>query len=422
MVRKFFEREKSRLLEEQTPDDCSEWLQADRRDLVERSRKVGGTAREKTKKNILYLIGSKDPGGAEKVLVELASNFQLRGYDVTVGHLGNPWLTNELMKHNIHNICFNFSKFYYSHKTEWLFILNLAKFIRAHAFDLIHAHLFGMILYSSIAGKILKIPVLGTIHDKYYFMEREHRRIAYRIIQMLGCRLVSVSKDIRDNLSQKWGMKAEEIEVLYNGIDPEDFDVSLDRNAKRREVGLNGEDVIVISVGRLVHMKGHSILIRAATNIVRQNKRVKFLIVGDGPEKEELKQLAEGEGISESVIFAGHRDDVPELLLISDIFAQTSHTEGLSCTVIEALGAGLPVVVTDVGGNKEIINNGNEGYLVPTTNQTVLEERILALAENDKLRTEKAENAKGTAEKFSSKFMISKYEQLYLNLLNPRHN
>lgn len=373
------------------------------------------------KKSILYLIGSKDPGGAEKVLFELALNFQLKGYDVMVGHLGNSWLSDKLMKHDIRNICFDFSKLYYSHKTEWIFVLNLVKFIRSNGFDLIHAHLFGMILYSSIAGRILRIPVLGTIHDKYYFMEREHRRLAYKMIQMLGCRLVSVSRDIKDNLSQKWGMKADKIEVLYNGIDLGAFGVGLDKNAKRREVGLNGKDIIVISVGRLVQMKGHPILIRAGKNVVRQNRRVKFLIVGDGPEKQKLERMALDEGISENIIFAGHRDDVPELLLMSDIFVQTSYTEGLSCTIIEALGAGCPVVVTDVGGNKEIINNGKEGYLVPTTNQTLLEERILALAENHKLRTEQAENAKRTARKFSSKLMINNYERLYLSLLNQRH-
>src|SRR4030042_6817711 len=293
---------------------------------------MGNLGREGNRKRILYLIGSKDPGGAEKVLLELAVSFQLKGYDVTVGHLGNSWLSNELNKHNIRHVCFRFSNLYSSHKTEWMFVLNLVKFIRAHNFDLIHAHLFGMILYASIAGRILKVPVLGTIHDKYYFMEKEHRRLAYKIIQMLGCGLVTVSEDIKDDLSRTWRIKRDEIATLYNGIDFKAFDISIDRNKKRKEIGLKKEDIVVISVGRLVKMKGHSRLISTGKNIVKQNGKIRFVIVGDGQERKELEAMTVDEGISGNVIFTGHRDDVPELLLMSDIFVQTSYTEGLSCT------------------------------------------------------------------------------------------
>jgi glycosyltransferase involved in cell wall biosynthesis len=251
-------------------------------------------------------------------------------------------------------------------------------------------------------------------------MEKEHRRLAYKIIQMLGCKLVAVSEDIRDDLSKKWGIKRNEIVTLYNGIDLAAFDISSDRNKKRKELGLKEEDIVVISVGRLVKMKGHSTIISPWKNIVKQNSRIKLVIVGDGPERGELEKMVEAEGVSRNVIFTGHREDVPELLLMSDIFAQTSYTEGLSCTVIEALGAGCPVVVTDVGGNKEIITNGKEGYLIPITNQTALGEKILSLANNNELRKELVKNAMHTARKFSLELMISKYEQLYLNLLNQR--
>ncbi len=369
-------------------------------------------------KKLLYLIGSKDPGGAEKVLLDLAVNFQLKGYDVTVGHVGNSWLSNELKKHDIRNICFWFSNQYLPYKTEPLFVLNLMKFVKAHAFDLIHAHLFGMILFSSVVGKILKIPVLGTIHDKYYFMEKEHRRLAYKIIQLLDCKLVTVSGDIKDDLSTKWRIKRNEIDTLHNGTDLAAFDVSVDRNKKRKEIGLREEDIVVISVGRLVKMKGHSTLIKAGKNIARQNKRVKFLIVGDGPERDALERMAAAEDNCGNVFLTGYREDVPELLLMSDIFVQTSYTEGLSCTIIEALGAGCPAVVTDVGGNKEIINDGKEGYIVPVTNQGALEEKILALANDDELRMKLTENARQRAKEFSLRSMVDSYEQLYLGLFH----
>ncbi len=371
-----------------------------------------------SRKKILYLIGSKDPGGAEKVLFGLAQNFHLKGYDVTVGHLGNPWLSQELKEHGIRDVCFRFGNQYSSHKTEWMFVLNLAKFIRAHAFDLIHAHLFGMILYSSIACRILRTPVLGTIHDKYYFMEKEHRRLAYKIIQLLGCKLVAVSEDIRDGLSGRWGIKRDEIVTVYNGIDLAAFDMRIDRDRKRRELGLTEEDVVVISVGRLVKMKGHSMMMSAGRNVVRRESKIKFVIVGDGPERKELERMSVTLGLSKNVIFTGHREDVLELLLMADIFVQTSYTEGLSCTIIEALGAGCPAVVTDVGGNREIISNEREGYLFPITSPKTLEEKILVLAHNNQLRLELARNARLAAKKFSFESMTGNYEELYLNLFD----
>ncbi len=374
-------------------------------------------ARKDGRNRVLYLIGSRDPGGAEKVLFQLALNFQLKGYDVTVGHLGNAWLSNELKRHDVRDIPFTFSKLYSSHKTEWLFVSNLMKFIKARAFDLIHAHLFGMILYSSIPGRILKIPVLGTVHDKYYFMEKGHRRLAYKVIQMLGCKLVTVSEDIRNNLSARWGIRRNDIATIYNGVDLRAFDITMDRNKKRKDMGLQEDDIAVISVGRLVRMKGHSSLIRTAKEIVRKNSKIKFIIAGDGPEREELERMALGESISGSVFFTGHRDDVPELLSASDIFVQTSYTEGLSCTILEALGAGCPVVATDAGGNKEIISDGKEGYIVPIADQTALQCKILALADSAELRAQFAERAKQKARDFSLKMMIDNYEQLYLNLL-----
>ncbi len=392
-----------------------------RRELGKRAvREMSEPGRAANGKRLLYLIGSKDPGGAEKVLSDLAVNFQGKGYGVTVAHLGNPWLSRELEKTGIREICLPFANWYSAHRTEWLFVLHLMDFFKAQAFDLVHAHLFGMILYASIAGRALKTPVLGTIHDKYYFREREHRRLAYRIVQILGCKLVTVSEDIKEDLSRRWGVKRDKIVTVPNGIDLTAFDRSVDRARKRREFGLAPDDLVAICVGRLVKMKGHSILVEAAKKVVNQNRKIKFLVVGDGPEREELGKRTSTEGIAENVIFTGLRDDVPELLLASDLFVQTSYTEGLSCTVLEALGAGCPAVVTDVGGNKEIIRDGKEGYLIPIADPSGLEKKILSLAESPEVRAELGKNARERAKTFSLGSMVQNYEHLYLDLFPSR--
>jgi glycosyltransferase involved in cell wall biosynthesis len=276
-----------------------------------------------------------------------------------------------------------------------------------------------MILYSSIAGKLLNIPVIGTVHDKYYFMEKEYRRLAYKLTQMLGCTIVTVSEDIKNNLSLRWRIKGDDIITIYNGTDLSVFDRRFDENGKRKRLGLGKDDIVVISVGRLVKIKGHASMLKAVKNIIEQNEKVKFLIVGDGPERATIEEIVKSEGIDRHIILTGHREDINELLKVSDIFVQTSLSEGLSCTIMEAIASGLPVVGTDVGGNKELLTHGREGYLVPVGDRRAFEEKVIALANDRNLRARLARNARQKAErKFPLETMVGKYENLYQGLLS----
>ena len=369
-------------------------------------------------RKLLYLIGSTDPGGAETVLVDLARGFASRGDDVTVGHLGNDWLEEELARHGIESVRLGFSRYFHSHLTQWFFAVLLFRFIRRGGFDLIHAHLFGMILCSSVAGLFARRPVVGTIHDKYYFSEKRHRRWAYRVFRSLGCRLVGVSHDIIRELIPGSGLSEDDVLCIHNGTDLGAFDAALDRSRKRAQFGFGDDEIVVTSVGRLVKIKGHSSAIRAGREIVRKNPRIRFLLVGEGPEEANLKKQVADLGLIDHVVFAGHRDDVSELLKMSDIFLQTSLSEGLSCTVVEALAAGCPAIVTDVGGNREIVTDGAEGYVVELGDDSAIEARVLALAEDQELRAALSNKAWETARAaFSMGKMLDNYERLYEELL-----
>jgi glycosyltransferase involved in cell wall biosynthesis len=250
-------------------------------------------------------------------------------------------------------------------------------------------------------------------------MEMEYRRLAYKLIQMLGCTVVTVSEDIKNNLSLRWRIKGHDIITIYNGTDLSVFNHGFDENEKRKKLGLGTDDMVIISVGRLAKVKGQASMIRAVKNIVEQKEKVKFLIVGDGPERENIEEMVKAERVDEHVILTGHREDINELLKISDIFVQTSFSEGLSCTIIEAIASGLPVIGTDVGGNKEVVTHGRQGYLVPLGDRGAFEERVIALANDKILRARLARNARQKAEReFSLGTMIEKYEDLYQTLLN----
>ena len=146
---------------------------------------------------------------------------------------------------------------------------------------------------------------------------------------------------------------------------------------------------------------------------------VKLLIVGDGPEKDDLISMSEKLKLNGKVQFLGHRNDVNELLQASDIFISITETEGLSCTIIEALSAGLPVIISNIGGNNEIITHRTEGFLVNVGRLNIAKEILNKLIDEHELRKKMGKKSRDRAIKlFSIEKMTQEYAKLYENVLN----
>lgn len=134
----------------------------------------------------------------------------------------------------------------------------------------------------------------------------------------------------------------------------------VDRLSKRNELGIAKDDFLIVSVGELQLRKNHQIIIRAISKL--KEKRIKYIICGNGELKEKLQKLVNDCGLSDQVFFLGHRYDIPEILLSADLFAHPSQREGLGIATLEAMSVGLPVVTSDVQGIKDYVINGKNGY------------------------------------------------------------
>ncbi len=175
---------------------------------------------------------------------------------------------------------------------------------------------------------------------------------------------------------------------------PSQFDVNKnqsqiakqDANHKRREFGLNGNDIVCIFVSRLVPIKGHQYLISAIPEVLGNVPSAKFVLVGDGELKDELEQQASNLGVKDSVIFTGLRHDVPELLAMSDLFVLSSINEGMGRVLVEAMAVGLPVVATRVGGVPDVVVDGETGILVPSHSSNALASAIVKLLKDKNMR------------------------------------
>lgn len=186
-------------------------------------------------------------------------------------------------------------------------------------------------------------------------------RAAYLEMAERVDRIICVSAGVRDSYAEV-GVDPRKLRVVRNGIRP--TPTACSREAVRERLGLSLDRPVVLSVGRMIDVKGHLFTLRAIAEVVRRRPDVLFVWVGGGPLEDELRRRVRDLGLQESVWFAGQREDVPDLICSADLFLLASMVEGLPLVVLEAMAAGRPVVATRVCGTSEVVQDGVTGRLV----------------------------------------------------------
>jgi glycosyltransferase involved in cell wall biosynthesis len=365
-------------------------------------------------KRVAHFIDSDDPGGAETLIIQLCRSLDEYGYCPEVWHLGNPWLVEQCRRHNI--VCRHLPgrRLYKSIKTLPLFVLFLSAAIRRHKINLLHSHLVDAVASGAIAAFLARVPHVGTLHDVYSLVEDERKLRLLRMASFLRTKVVAVSAQIKTTIERSNMCKGEMIEVIPNGTDLDEFSRNVPWHDVRSSLGIRYDEVVLISVGRLVSIKGFENLIEAVGRLLSDGVLAKLLIVGDGPDRSRYEELIRGKALSASIRLLGQREDVSDLLRSSDCFVLASRSEGLSCSIIEAMAAGLPVVATDVGGNSELVQEGVSGYLVPYGDLDVLVSRLKQIVVDADRRIQLGQaGADLAAQRFSLKGMVARYVALY---------
>jgi len=225
-----------------------------------------------------------------------------------------------------------------------------------------------------------------------------------------------VSDDIRRNLEASFG--ADRLVTIHNAIDEGLLVARADGGKIRNEFGIDPEDFLIGTAGRMVPVKGYDILLKAARIIVDKNPRVKFLLAGDGPLKLELEKMAENMGLAEDVKFVGFRDDIIDFLDSLDIFIMTSYHEGIPVVLLEAMALSRPIVATGVGGILEVIEDGKSGILATPSDHVGFAEKCLGLMSEEDLRKSLGQGAKERIKTdFSSAVQKEKIHKLYHQLM-----
>src|SRR5262245_28403605 len=262
-------------------------------------------------------------------------------------------------------------------------LLALARLFRREGVSIVHAHVRESNTSATVAGKLARVPVIiASIHN-VDTMHGSRRLLQDRFLDRWRDAVVTVSDKVRDDYCAAVGIDPAKCVTIHNGLDLAVFTGGgRSREAVRQELGLGPVDRVVVTVARLVTQKGHEVLIEAAASVVSALPAARFLVVGEGHRLDELRAMAEGRGLGGRVLFLGPREDVGDLYRASDVSCLTSWREGFSNVVVESLASGLPVVATDVGGNREAIEEGVSGFLVPAGDARGIAARITELLED----------------------------------------
>ena len=299
---------------------------------------------------------------------------------------------------------------------EW--VRKACQLVRREGVSLIHAHEFDGVTHGSLVARLVGVPCVATVHGKNYYWERRRRRLAYRVVSRIAT-MVAVSEDLKRFITGTVGVPAERIKVIYNGQEVFPPVAPEQRRRLRAELGLEEDERVVGMVGSLYPVKGHEYLLAAIPQVLRSYPHTTFLIVGRGELDLPLKEKVNRYGLKNRVRFLGLRDDVPALLSLMDIFVLPSLSEGLSIALLEAMAAGKPVIATDVGGNAEVVVDGETGFLVPPRDSDGLAGKIcLLLGGNPRSRRMEENSRRRVQQYFSFEAMVNKYQDLYENCLH----
>lgn len=304
---------------------------------------------------------------------------------------------------------------------DWRLPLRLARVLSRGRVEIIHAHQYTPFFYALVARLCYRRPsILFTEHGRWVpDYPRRKRILANRLLLQRRDRVVGVGADVRRALVVNEGIPARRVGVLYNGVDLAPYrEATADRAAVRRELGVEESDFVIIQVARLVLIKDHLTAVRAVHLAALREPRVRFVVVGEGPEESAIRASVDEYGLGQRVRLLGLRADVSRLLRAADVNLLTSINEGIPLTVIEAMAAGLSVVSTAVGGIGEVVLDGQTGLLAPAGNAEVLAQHLLRLAGDEDLRERLGQAGRARAfAHFSEDEMLDSYELLYREML-----
>ncbi len=375
----------------------------------------------KKKTKILQVIGGGEFGGAEQHLMTLLRNFDKDHYEVEVACLFAAPLAGRLAKERFPHKVFPMTS-----KRDFKVISSLAEYLQQGKFDIVHTHGVRANLVGRLAAKRAGLKaVVTTVHSVLEFdyprkLDLWINKVSERLTVRYTKQFIAVSEDIAKYIVEKYRVSKRKVSVVHNGLELSKY-LSADGGRVRKEFGLTDDHLVLSVISRLHPVKGHTIMFYALQHVIKAYNFVRLLVVGSGPEKENLEKIVDELGLAKYVIFTGFRRDIPDVLSATDILVQPSISEGFGLTVIEGMAMNRPVIASAVGGIPEIIKDRFNGLLVTPGDPIALSDAIISLVELPGRTAELVKAGRETVlRSFTAEKMARNTEQVYAKLVS-RH-
>ncbi|MCK4681202.1 glycosyltransferase, partial [bacterium] len=383
---------------------------------------------------ILYVIGQLSRGGAERQTAELVKRLPRDLFEPVVCCLrGRDVLSDEMEDAGVRVIYLGKKRGVLSGAT-----LRLANLIRRERPAVLHSYLFSANWRSLLVGRLMRVPlIISSVRNVDIHVKSATIAIEWALAGLTD-RVIANAGAVKDHVAHRHLIPAEKIHVVYNGV-------SLARANGRRESeggpgnagdpGVAGAHEIgevpaterasagpcVAMIASLTPKKDHGTFLEAVKLMTKDAPEVRFRIVGEGALRDKLADRVTSMGLTGVVELTGARDDIGALLSEIDVSVLTSLKEGCSNVVLESMAAGCPLVVTDVGGNRELIEDGVTGYLVPPGDAAGIARRVLELLQDPGLRRRMGEAGRACVRSgFTVGRMVDDTVAFYLSVLKER--
>jgi glycosyltransferase involved in cell wall biosynthesis len=352
------------------------------------------------KPRVLLLSTSLNIGGTEKFLFTLLDKLKDK-YDFRIGYLKEKGAIGS----SIEKRGFELKRFGS--------IFSLFFYLKKQNFDAVHTFLYRANIVGRLAAKIAGVPVIISTQQAIDDWKKPVHVFLDRWTAAFCDLIIANSVFAKNLMSSREKIPQAKIAVVHNGIDPESFRARTNRTEARASLGIGPDAFVVVSVLRLHKEKGADLLL----DIAERAPAAHFVVVGDGPLKASLQTRLKESRLDGRFLLLGFRDDIPDLLAMSDLFLLPSREESFPQAILEAFLAGLPVVASDVGGVRELVDEGKNGFLSRPGNVPEFVDLIDKIRKNAEKGKTMGENGRQKALSFSEKKMIIDVASIYDKLI-----
>lgn len=368
---------------------------------------------------VMEVSSDTNIGGAGKCVLTFLKTYDRSKFDVSVVLPPNSLLKPEVEKYGVPVFEVEGMADKSLDRTA---VKNLKRLFREQKPDIVHTHAS---MSARFAARSLKIGIVYTRHSVFPPSPKISRGIGKKINGFINNRtsdrIIAVAEAAKDNLTAT-GVNEEKITVILNGVDRLTPLNAEERAAARAELNLKDGQKSAAIVARLNEVKGHKYLVQAAKMVLDSGIDAKFFIAGTGETEEAIRRQIQEAGLQDNVIMLGFMTDVRPLMDVMDVQLNCSFgTEATSLSLLEGMSLGKPAVVTDFGGNPGVIQDGKNGFLVPTHDAHAMADALIKLFRDDALYEKMREQALAIyQEKFTSEVNTRRIEAVYSELYESR--